>query len=139
MRTLVAIGVVIAITFGSFPSDVPAQEGTAEQIGERIDRGLEQLGREVRKKWGEIRQSINELGVQGRVYSRLRWDKAIATESIDIEVQEKNVVVLTGVVRDEETRRRAVRLAGDTVGVGEVVDRLQIDSSRRERSTTRVD
>jgi hypothetical protein len=135
MRTLLAIGVVIAITFGCLPSKVPAQEGTAEQIGERIDRGLEQLGRDVRKKWGEIRQSIDGLGVQGRVYGRLRWDKALATAPIDIEVQEKDVVALTGIVRDEATRRKAVRLARDTVGVGEVVDRLRIDSSRQDRST----
>ncbi len=128
MRRLSSIAIFLAATVSVLASDAPAQEGPAEEIGERIDRGLEQLSREVREKWGQIRQSIDELGVQGRVYGRLRWDKALTAASINIEVQERDKVVLTGVVANEKSRRKAVRLARNTVGVGEVVDRLRIEA-----------
>jgi len=128
MRSLIAIAVV-AISFGSLPSNGSAQTG--EQIGEFIDRGLER----VRHTWGEIRHSIDELGVQGRVYGRLRWDKALAETRIDITVEDQEVVVLSGLVKDEETRQKAIKLAEDTVGVAEVIDRLQIDEPRQEPAT----
>ena len=126
MRKLFPIGVVIAISFSCLSVDAPAQEGTAEQIGERIDRGLEQLGEKLRSTWADIRKSVDELGVRGRVYGRIRWDKSLADLAIDIQVQEKDVVVLAGVVPDEVMRNKAVQLAHDTVGVREVVDKLQV-------------
>jgi len=128
MRSLIAIA-VIAISFGSLPSNGLAQTG--EQIGEFIDRGLER----VRHTWGEIRQSIDELGVQGRVYGRLRWDKALTETQIDITVEDQEVVVLSGLVKDEETRQKAIKLAEDTVGVAKVIDRLHIDEPRQEPAT----
>ena len=141
MRKLLAMGVGLAVLLGPLTwEQVPAQEeGIAEQIGERIDRGVERLGSRLRKSWADIRQSIDELGVQGRVYSRLRWDKGIGVESIDVAVQERNVVVLTGTLPDEETRRKAVRLAEDTVGVEEVIDRLEIVPPPPDASETPSD
>ena len=139
MRKLLATGLGLAVVLGPLTWEAPAQEGIAEQIGERIDRGVEQLGSRLRKSWADIRRSIDEFGVQGRVYSRLRWDKGIGVESIDVAVQERNVVLLTGTLPDEATRRKAVRLAEDTVGVEEVIDRLQIVAPHRDSSTTPSD
>jgi osmotically-inducible protein OsmY len=69
---------------------------------------------------------VDELGMQGRVYARLRWDKALADQTIDIQVQKKDVVVLTGVVPDDTARDKAVQLAQDTIGVREVVNQLRV-------------
>jgi osmotically-inducible protein OsmY len=112
-------------------AELPAQEGTAEQIGRRIDQGLEQLREEVQEAWGDVRARLDKLSVQGRVYVRLRWDKLLAEEPIDVSVEAKDVVTLTGRVPNEEARQKAVQLSKDTVGVRDVIDRLQVDPLRR--------
>jgi hypothetical protein len=127
MQKFLAMSLGAVIIFGSFVSELPAQEGTAERIGEQIDRGLEQLGEKLKRTWADIRKSVDELGMQGRVYARLRWDKALADQTIDIQVQKKDIVVLNGVVPDEAAREKAVQLAQDTIGVREVVDQLQVE------------
>ena len=127
MRYLLPILVGVAVVPALLLTELPAQEGTAERIGRRIDQGLEQLTEEVRQTWTEVRKSVDQLGVQGRVYGRLRWDKALAEEPIDVDVEEKSTVVLTGRVPDEESRQKAIQLAEDTVGVREVVDHLRVE------------
>jgi osmotically-inducible protein OsmY len=126
MRTALSISVGIAILLALVP-ELPAQEeGTAQKIRRRIDEGAGKLAEEIREAWADVRKRVDELGVQGRVYGRLRWDKALADEPVGVEVEEKDTVILTGRVPDERTRKKAVQLAGDTVGVREVIDRLQI-------------
>ncbi len=132
MRTAFSISTAITILL-ALSSESPAQErGTGESIGRRIDRGLEQLTEEVREAWAKGRKSVDQLGVQGRVYGRLRWDKALADQPIDVDVDQKSTdeestVILTGRVPDEDVRKKAIELAQDTVGVREVIDRLQIE------------
>jgi hypothetical protein len=106
--------------------ELHAQEGRAERVGEQIDRGLEQLGEKLKSTWADIRKSVDELSVRGRVYGRIRWDKALADQTIDIQAQEKDVVILSGVVPTEALRSRAVQLANETVGVRQVVDQMQV-------------
>jgi osmotically-inducible protein OsmY len=131
ITTFAAIGTVLAL----FLSDLPAQEGTAEKIGRRIDKGLEQLSQEVQEAWTDVRAKVDKLGVQGRVYGRLRWDKSLAEEPIEVDVEGKDVVVLSGRVPDEETRQKALRLARDTVGVRDVLDRLRIEPRGQDKAS----
>ncbi len=121
---------IITATFlcllgGFFLIQLPAQEreGLGERIGEKIDKGLKKLSTELRQEWSEIRQSVERMGVQGRVYSRLRWDKAIDVSTLDIQMQDKETVVLNGTVSSTTQQRKAVQLAQDTVGVGKVIDK----------------
>lgn len=59
-----------------------AQSGTATQIGEKIDRGLSQIGAELSQAWADVRRSVEKMGVQGRVYGRLHWDKALESAKL---------------------------------------------------------
>jgi osmotically-inducible protein OsmY len=140
MRTALSISVGIAILL-ALVSESLAQERAGETIGRRIDRGLEQLADEVREAWAKARKAVDELGVQGRVYGRLRWDKALADQPIDVDVEqqsneEESTVILTGRVADERARKKAIELAQDTIGVREVVDRLQIQPRPQAREST---
>lgn len=117
------IGILSAVSF--LPA--PAQEGVGERIGEKLDRGLTQLRSELRDEWNELKRSVERMGVHGRVYSRLRWDKAIQGTAINIEVREKGVVELQGSVQSAAAKEKAVQLAQDTIGVNEVVDQLKIE------------
>jgi osmotically-inducible protein OsmY len=126
MRTALSTVVASSILSVLLVAESPAQDGTAEQIGRRIDQGLQQLGEEVQEAWTRVRKQVDQLGVQGRVYGRLHWDKALANAEIDVDVEQQNAVVLTGRVADEEAHKTALRLARDTVGVRQVIDHLRL-------------
>ena len=121
---LLAFGVCLLSTTAALPAH--AQQGIGERLGQQLDEGLERLSSEVREGWASLRKTVDRMGVQGRVYSRLRWDKQIATSQIDIEVQDEDVVALRGEVADAAAKRKAVQLANDTVGVARVIDELTI-------------
>ena len=150
MRPALAISLGIAILL-ALPSESRAQEERAgESIGRRIDRGLERLTEEVREAWAKARRQVDELSVQGRVYGRLRWDKALADQPIDIDVEQKadddeSTVILTGRVNDghqhgrcpvceDETRNTAEDRKAD--GFGEDVTR-ELPPIRAERGANR--
>jgi hypothetical protein len=118
------------------PTATDTQPGVGERVGESVDRGLSRLGEKLRRGWAEIRRSVDELGVQGRVYGRIRWDKQLANAAIEISVQNENIVTLTGTVPDDSARHNAVALAENTVGVGKVIDHLAVAGSPAPPSVT---
>jgi hypothetical protein len=59
-----------------------------------------------------------------RVSARLRWDKNLAGEAIEVRAQ-GGLIELKGKVADLARRRRAVELAETTVGVEKVNDLLE--------------
>ncbi|HEX3600294.1 MAG TPA: BON domain-containing protein [Lacipirellulaceae bacterium] len=137
MRTFLALAIVGVILSGTLiaqqratpdPPGPSPPPGAGEKIGVTVDQGLNTLGDKLRRGWADIRKSVDELGVQGRVYGRLHWDKSIAAAPIEISVQGDNNVTLSGSVPDEAAHMTAVKLAQDTVGVGQVVDHLTVSS-----------
>jgi osmotically-inducible protein OsmY len=143
MRAILSLAIVGIVTLQSLAaeSQVIVQtpganaQGVGERVGETVDRGLTNIGNRLRKTWADFRKSVDELSVQGRVYGRLHWDKAIASAPIEITVQNENVVTLSGSVSNEAARRTAVALANDTVGVRQVVDHLTIGSTTTTTTT----
>ena len=103
-----------------------APPGTATQIGEKIDRGLSQIGAELSQAWSVVRKSVERMGVQGRVYGRLHWDKALEGANVDVSVRDNQVVVLTGHVATATAKLKAEQIANDTVGVASVVNELVV-------------
>ena len=116
------------------PANLAAQEGLGERLGRELDEKLTDLSSELREGWAKVEQLVDKLGVRGRVYARVHWDKVLTSEPIRIDMEDASVVVLTGQVPDEAARKKAVRLAEDTVGVTRVIDRLEVkpaDTARR--------
>jgi osmotically-inducible protein OsmY len=103
-----------------------AQEGIGEQLSDKLNRGVNRLSEELRAGWAEVRAAVDKLGVQGRVYGRLHWDKDLADATLDIDVQEDHIVVLKGSVPSQSAKAKAVQLTKDTIGVREVVDKLAV-------------
>ena len=104
--------------------------GPATQIGEKIDRGLSQIGAELSQAWADVRKSVEKMGVQGRVYGRLHWDKALEGANLDISVRDSQVVVLSGTVASPDAKQKAERLARDTIGVGSVLNELIVTAPK---------
>jgi osmotically-inducible protein OsmY len=107
-------------------SPVLAGDGVGEQIGRKIDRGLNELTNELREGWNQAKRSLDQLGLQGRVYARLHWDKDLSTASLDLEIQDADVVVLKGTVPSAAAKEKAELLTRDTLGVRDVVNRLMV-------------
>ncbi len=147
MRALLSLAIVGIVTLQSLAAetqvivDTPGANapGVGERVGETVDRGLSNIGNRLRKTWADFRRSVDELSVQGRVYGRLHWDKAIGSAPIEITVQNENVVTLSGSVPNDAARRTAVTLANDTVGVQRVIDHLTVGATTTtSRKTTTV-
>jgi hypothetical protein len=108
------------------------RQGTAERIGEQIDRGLSQLGAELSEAWSDVRRGVERMGVQGRVFGRLHWDKSLQGAKLDIAVKNTSTVVLTGSVPSDEAKTKAEELTTSTIGVSNVVNELVV--SQRQAS-----
>jgi hyperosmotically inducible periplasmic protein len=114
---------VLCLLCGTAWVQAPAQVG---ELQERVERGLSQLGTQIQEGWTEIRQSVDRMGLTGRVYARLHWDKALQDAALEIEAEEGQTVVLKGSVPSQAAKEKAVQLAQETVGVKRVVDRLSV-------------
>jgi osmotically-inducible protein OsmY len=90
---------------------VQRAQSTAEEIGGKLELG-----------WKSSRE---EPGVLERVEQRLRGDKFLATESIEVLGNEVEVQ-LRGTVKTAQQRERALRLVESTVGV----ERVSADALR---------
>ena len=130
--TRIVHGLTLTLAIGLFAcataQPVHAQQGLGERIGQQLDQGLDRLGDQLREGWESLRKTVDRMGVQGRVYSRLRWDKHIATAEIDVDVDadEEGTVALRGVLPSAQAKQKAVQLAQDTVGVNRVIDELRV-------------
>lgn len=109
-----------------------AQQGIGERIGEQLDRGIGRLSEELREGWQSLQKSLDKMGVRGRVYSRLRWDKHLAASKLDIDVEEGGVVTLRGRLANAAVKEKAIELTKDTVGVNRIIDELTIEPSTED-------
>lgn len=108
------------------------QPGVAGQIGEKLDnlgrglfRGAQDVTETVRQRFEVVRSDVSRMGVQPRVYSRIRWDKTLQSARIEVHMLRDGAVLLRGTVPDAAAKARAIELARDTVDVTGVVDELE--------------
>jgi hypothetical protein len=106
-----------------------------KSVGEQLDEavqsaktGVRKAGETVREELERVRTSVHEMGVHGRVYGRLHWDKELAGSKIDVEI-EGGTAILRGSVRSLQAKAKAIALARDTLGVDRVDDHLTIEAA----------
>jgi hyperosmotically inducible protein len=68
---------------------------------------------------------MSEGALTAKIKSKMALDDHVSGRAINVDTS-GSVVTLTGVVASADERERAVRLARDTEGITQVVDRLQI-------------
>ena len=102
-----------------------------QTTGKAVSGGLQTAGQAVSGGFQKTRNTVHNMEVVSRVYSRLHWDKGLAGTNIEIEIQAGGVAILTGVVTSEETKTKALAITSDTVGVNQVVDRLTVVTPTR--------
>jgi osmotically-inducible protein OsmY len=118
---------------GSLVVLISSASARGQSVGQRIGEAIDQVSSGVQQAWQQVKEAGNRMGVEARVYARLRWDKAIHSATIDIEVPKAGTVVLKGSVPDAAAKKKAVELANDTIGVEQVVDQLAVAPATAEK------
>jgi|SRR6185312_14708987 len=124
-----AVVAALGMTYGQEPSP----PSTAKRVGEKFDSAVQSIKRgakgaeeTIQQQYARARTAVHNMGVSGRIYARLHWDKDLQTAKIEIDVKEGGAATLRGTVPDTKAKTKAVELTMDTVGVAKVVDQLTI-------------
>lgn len=68
---------------------------------------------------------MTEAAFTAKIKSKMALDDYVHARTINVDTA-GTIVTLTGTVRSEQERQRAVRLARETEGITQVVDKLQV-------------
>jgi osmotically-inducible protein OsmY len=130
VSAVAAAGVIVAASWTSAaqqdPSTIDKIKAKASGAVTSIKKGAANAGEAIKEKYAKTKDSVVAMEIEGRVYARLHWDKALVGSKIDLSAPKSGVIALTGTVTDEKGRAKAVELTKDTVGVVEVQDHLTI-------------
>jgi osmotically-inducible protein OsmY len=108
------------------------QQKDSDSLGDKVERGVRKAEAKLRETWGDIKKSTRRMTIEGRVYARLYWDKALADAPYKIESKEEGVIVLKGSVPNAEARHRAVELSQSTIGVTQTIDELAVEPNKEK-------
>ena len=135
MKALMLVGVVVGALVAAVFLQASSPTSDQPSLGSRVDRFVgvvqnetRQLGSQIREGFREARQKIDQLGVEGRVYARLHWDKELQRASISVDVDKNALAVLRGTAPNRAAKTKATEIARDTVGVVQVRNDLAIDA-----------
>ena len=94
--------------------DTEKARQTGAEIGEAVATGAAQAQR-----------AVNEGSLTAKIKSKMALDDTIDAVAIDVDTT-GGTVTLSGTVRSEAERKKALQLARETAGVTSVIDRLVI-------------
>ena len=83
------------------------------------------IGATVAAGAAQAQQALNEGSLTAKIKSKMALDDTVRAAAIDVDTT-GGVVTLSGTIRSEAERTRAVQLARETEGVTSVTDRLVI-------------
>ncbi len=121
-----------AVALGAWGWSAWAQQGSVGQgldnAGRAVKRGFQSAGQAVQGTFVKARTSVHSMEVVSRIYSRLHWDKALTTTTLELEVRDGGIAIVTGVVPDASAKAKALSLTAETVGVAQVVDQITVSA-----------
>lgn len=140
MRTLLRVLLVIVLVAGiaaflvgyrwgdrgitSEPGETAGTGGRAVDVDSARDTGA-QLGERVATGANEAQRVAIDAGLTAKIKAKMALDDAIEAARLDVDTAH-GVVTLSGSVRSEAERQRALQLARETDGVTSVTDRLTV-------------
>ena len=90
-----------------------AKQGVGERMGEGLDdagkvikRGLQRSGEAVRESFARTKTSVQNMGIEARIFGRLHWDKDLNGSAIELEVRDASVAILKGAVPTAASNRK---------------------------------
>lgn len=127
--TAVAISYVNGTGWSLIPHrDRPVATGTSgtATVETARERGAE-VGEKVAIAAAKVRESAAEAALTSKIKAKMVLDDNIRARAIDVTTS-GSTVTLIGTVRSVDEHDRAVRLARETAGVTDVVDRLGVET-----------
>jgi hyperosmotically inducible protein len=97
----------------------------AETAREQAKTIVDKTAATVDKAATKLEQAVDAGSLTLKIKSKMALDDLVKARTINVDTT-GSVVTLTGTVDSTQERERAVRLARETAGVTNVVDRLQI-------------
>jgi hyperosmotically inducible protein len=109
--------------------DVDPQRDTVGTTGSEVRSEAREAGAEIRQRTESAAEATRSAVADGALTSKIKAKMALddRVRALQIDVDTRNgIVTLTGTIRSEAERERALALARETDGVSQVVDRLEI-------------
>ena len=141
LRTLfrVILVVVILVGIGAFflgyrwadrdtavPDRAVGTTGTSPQVDtSRAREAGAEIGEKVAVGANKAERAMSDASLTTKIKAKMALDDSIKALDVNVDT-DGTIVTLRGTVGSEAQRERAVRLARETEGVTQVVDRLQI-------------
>ena len=134
LRTILVLAILAAVAVMGYHYAMGRGFTLAYPAGPGLDadtarqRGSE-LGKDAARKAGDaatkIEEVVGEGAVTAKIMSKMALDDYVKARAISVDTS-GTVVTLSGVVQSDDERARAVRLARETAGVTQVVDKLEV-------------
>ena len=125
---VVVVAVVAAFLLGYDIRDFPGI-GPDGPVGTSGSEKAREVGAEIGERTAQAadatRRAIEDGALTSKIKAKMALDDTVKALSLDVDTR-AGVVTLTGTVRSEGERQRALALARETEGVTQVVDRLQL-------------
>jgi osmotically-inducible protein OsmY len=104
------------------PGSTGINAETATSQGKAI---VDKTAATVSKAATDVQQAVDAGSVTFKIKSKMALDDLVKARTINVDTS-GSVVTLTGTVESNQERERALRLARETAGVTNVVDKLQV-------------
>lgn len=97
----------------------------AREAGAAVRDAGEKVGDRAQDAADATRRAIADGALTSKIKAKMALDDTVKAVQIDVDTI-NGVVTLTGTIRSEAERQRALALARETEGVTQVVDRLEL-------------
>jgi osmotically-inducible protein OsmY len=137
LRTVLLSLLIVIVAFVAFTyfngsgwtpfsrTDRPAAIGTSGSVETARERGAE-IGEKVAIAAAKVKEEAGEAALTSKIKAKMVLDDNIKARAIDV-TTDGSTVTLVGTVATVDEHDRAIRLARETAGVTQVVDRLRIE------------
>ncbi len=129
-RRLAKIGFVLALTAaaGCNAQDADRMQRIAGHVAARLDVVTDHAPEKVSTSWDAVRGTWAASALDGRVITRLRWEKTLADLDLKVQSNKTNDIRLRGTFRDETQHQRILEVTRTTLGVNQIVDELTLEA-----------
>ena len=104
------------------PSNTPVDSEAVRERGSEIAGSATAAAKTAA---GELGAAVSQGSLTAKIKSKMALDDSVNATNINVDTT-GTVVTLTGVVSSAAERERAVRLATETEGVTQVIDKLEM-------------
>jgi len=102
-----------------------------DQAGQKMGLNLQRAERQMDSRLDAVKPESDGNNLSQRVQTRLKWDDLLEDASVRVRSDKNGVVTLSGKVKNEMQRKRAIVLADSTQGVKKVIDGMELDAGEK--------